>query len=169
MRSHKRLIDLTAATMSVAISLLAVPTVSQARELEPGQIDNNFLLVVGNTPVFYSNSDDVLGDGTVSFDPDTFTLEFKNATITKGYDHNGLTYGVYSFSGAPFKIKGNVTFSGRDVGMYFDKESDIMITDATIDIDCNCSGMTSSAFTFNNCVPSAPRTKGKSTYLNVQL
>jgi hypothetical protein len=42
---------------------------------------------VGKTRVTYSNKDDVLGDGTVSFDDTTNTLTLDNATISETYEY----------------------------------------------------------------------------------
>jgi len=46
---------------------------------------------VGGTPITPQNSNDVLGDGTVSYDPDTATLTLKNAALS-GYQDNLSTY-----------------------------------------------------------------------------
>lgn len=52
-------------------------------------------LWVGNTQVTSMNKDNVLGDGTVSFNPDTNTLTLSGVTITqKGTNNSGINYGT---------------------------------------------------------------------------
>jgi len=54
-------------------------------------------LVVGGVPVTVENMNDVLGDGTVSYDPYTMTLTLEGANITSGYAYkDGHIAGIYA-------------------------------------------------------------------------
>nr|MCR5177864.1 carbohydrate-binding domain-containing protein [Lachnospiraceae bacterium] len=62
---------------------------------------------VGDTKVNYSNKDNVLGDGKVSYDPDTKTLRFIDADITSF----SPTYGACVYSDSDLRIEGSVKLS----------------------------------------------------------
>ena len=50
------------------------------------QESETYALLVAGTQVTKTNQNDVLGDGTVSYDPDTHTLTLNNAHLTLGED-----------------------------------------------------------------------------------
>lgn len=131
-----------AATMSIAISTLSVPMVSLAATVPDEEIDTNYHIYVAGRPVVKSNCKDVLGDGTVSYDPENQTLNFKDAKITSGYTENGQTYGIYALDS--FNITGNVSISGVDNGIVTKEHWDtsIQIVDgADLDIECKYEGL----------------------------
>ena len=53
---------------------------------------NPYKLWVGGVQVTSDNKDDVLGDGKVTYDPDTCTLNFDNVTELNGTHNNTLVY-----------------------------------------------------------------------------
>jgi len=64
-------------------------------------------LVVGGVPVTVENMNDVLGDGTVSLNPNTFTLTLNNANITSGYAYkDGHIAGIYTDGDLNIKVVG---------------------------------------------------------------
>ena len=71
-------------------------------------------LWIVDTPVIEENKDDVLGDGTVRFDPETNTLTLTNANITTG-DKDHAIHSVIK----PLNIvlEGENTVSGKIVGI----------------------------------------------------
>ncbi|WP_026494273.1 Ig-like domain-containing protein [Butyrivibrio sp. WCD3002] len=76
----------------VTLSMMSVNTTYvRAVEVE------NYNLWVGNTRVTSANEDDILGDGTASFNHYTNTLTLEGSNITGSYSKNdGNTYGIYS-------------------------------------------------------------------------
>lgn len=83
------------------------------------------LFVQSTTQVTDDNKDDVLGDGTVKFDPSTFTLTLNGANLTgEGYD----TYGVcnYTYNGP---VPGDIAISKLTIWV----EGDCKVT---TDDDC---------------------------------
>ena len=56
----------------------------------------SYNIYVGGTEVTYENAADVLGDGTVSFNPNSNTFVFNNATITSGVKKYNDIGGFYS-------------------------------------------------------------------------
>ena len=56
-------------------------------DVDPNQQESEtYALLVAGTQVTKTNQNDVLGDGTVSYDPDTHTLTLNNAHLTLGED-----------------------------------------------------------------------------------
>lgn len=56
-------------------------------DVDPDQQESEtYALLVAGTQVTKTNQNDVLGDGTVSYDPDTHTLTLNNAHLTLGED-----------------------------------------------------------------------------------
>jgi hypothetical protein len=75
----------------VTLSMMSVNTTYvRAVEVE------NYNLWVGNTRVTSANEDDILGDGTASFNHYTNTLTLEGSNITSSYSNDGNTYGIYS-------------------------------------------------------------------------
>ena len=101
-------------------------------------------LNLGDIVVSEANKDDILGDGTASYDPDTFTLTlngYKNKGITTSLDKlnislaadsqnkiDGDTYGIYS-DGGSITISGDasLTITAGDTAI-FAKNGDISVT-----------------------------------------
>ena len=77
--------------------------------------EGNYSLWVGETQVSTHNADDVLGDGTVSYDADTNTLTLKGATIDIPYEDTwGITYGIYADGDLNLELEGTNTVQGSD-------------------------------------------------------
>ena len=94
-------------------------------------------LLIGGVTVTAENMDDVLGDGTVSYDPDTNTLTLNDAEIIVSEGHYGIrntgtlnicllgrnkvtcagTYGIYSTDDVVIDGSGSLEVSGSDVGI----------------------------------------------------
>ena len=94
-------------------------------------------LLVGGVTVTVENMDDVLGDGTVSYDPDTNTLTLNGAEILVSDGHYGIrntgtlniclqgqnkvicsgTYGIYSTDDMVIDGSGSLEVSGADFGI----------------------------------------------------
>ena len=75
--------------------------VSAVNEIGQGAVATTdvspYELVVGGVAVTAANMDDVLKDGTVSFDPETMTLTLNGADITSGYAYKaGRVAGIYA-------------------------------------------------------------------------
>lgn len=61
-------------------------------------LDNSYLIYVGGTLITKRNNGNVLGDGKVSYDPDTQTLTLSNASITTYYNRDSIiTLGIFSW------------------------------------------------------------------------
>ena len=81
-----------AGVLALAVSLTAVP--AYVRADEPVE----YSVWIGGEQVTSKNSSDVLGDGTVSYDPETRTVDFKDAEISQGYYNDDFRYvGVLSY------------------------------------------------------------------------
>ena len=70
---------------------------------------------VGGTQVNDENADNVLGDGTVSYDIGTNTLTLRNATITQGTHEESA---IYSNGNLNIVLEGENTVNAVDVGIY---------------------------------------------------
>lgn len=110
--------------------------------LEPNK--ESFRVWIGSKQVTYSNHDDILGDGKATFDPETYTLELNNPTIsdynTFGNDHSAIIYSevdnltvsgnfiqtdaaaqyCIANGGGNLSIKGDFALSGTLAGVYCD-------------------------------------------------
>lgn len=76
----------------------------------------NYPLWVGSTQVSSENAGDVLGDGTVSYDPDTATLTLRNANITQAAQEKGA---IYSYDDVNVVLEGeNTVAAGGENGIY---------------------------------------------------
>ena len=76
MKQFKRTLSLLLALLMVTGCLSGVTLTASAETI-------SYNLYIGYTQVTSDNMTDVLGDGTVSFDPDTNTLTLNNATLTE--------------------------------------------------------------------------------------
>ena len=70
---------------------------------------------VGGTQVNGENADNVLGDGTVSYDIGTNTLTLRNATITQGTHEESA---IYSNGNLNIVLEGENTVNAVDIGIY---------------------------------------------------
>ncbi len=70
---------------------------------------------VGGTQVNDENADNVLGDGTVSYDIGTNTLTLRNATITQGTHEESA---IYSNGNLNIVLEGENTVNAVDIGIY---------------------------------------------------
>ena len=76
--------------------------------------DGRYGITIGETPVTVANADDIFGDGTFSFDPETNTLTVTDATLEnmdgvwgRGIINNGV-------DGLTVRLVGTSTFSTRN-------------------------------------------------------
>ena len=84
---------------------------------------------MGSTQVTGANKDDILGDGTASFEPATNTLTLDNPTIT-GYAESTLRR--INAQGIDLTVKGKATIDGGQVGIMVEGGSLILNGDFTI-------------------------------------
>lgn len=70
-------------------------------------------LFVGGTEVTSANAADVLGDGTVSYDPNSQTLTLSNAKITKGEHEDAAVY--YEGGDLAIVLKGDNVVTGPEI------------------------------------------------------
>lgn len=136
---NRALLSSVAATMSVGIGMMAAPMASLALE-QGAEWDPNIQILVGETMVTAENANDVLGDGTVSYDVATNTLNLKDANITKGIDR-GTTCGIIAINS--INIAGNASISGVDIGILaISGDSTVNILNgADVNIDCDETGI----------------------------
>ena len=92
----------------------------------------HYLIWVNGTRVSDENADDVLGDGTVSYDPAANTLTLNGANITTAYeDEFGDQYGIYAESSLNLNLAGEntvtLTASGTEyyAGIWIDEALNI--------------------------------------------
>ena len=87
---------------------------------------NDYGLKVGDIEVTSINRDDILGDGKVSYNPETNTLTLNNATIT-GKD---CIYVAKTLSGLKILVQGEVTLNATHVArpaIYFNNSDNAVI------------------------------------------
>ena len=101
-------------------------------DVDPDQPESEtYDLWVAGKQVTETNQNDVLGDGTVSYDPDTHTLTLKDANLTPDGDAN-FTYWIDSELTEELTITGTATLSNAD-GIHTDgpltlKNADLTLT-----------------------------------------
>ncbi len=95
-------------------------------------------LWVAGKQVTETNQNDVLGDGTVSYDPDTHTLTLKDANLTLGEDAEGDVSGCIDSDLADMlTITGTATLSNADGIM---TTGPLTLKDATLTLTGNIEG-----------------------------
>lgn len=98
----------------------------------------NYDLWVAGTQVTKSNQSDVLGDGTVSYDPAAHTLTLNNAHLTLGEDaEEGISSCIDSQLAEELTITGTATLSNAD-GIL--TEGPLTLKDATLTLTGNIDG-----------------------------
>lgn len=100
------------------------------------QESETYALLVAGTQVTKSNQNDVLDDGTVSYDPNTHTLTLNNAYLTPDGDAN-FTYCIDSELTDMLTITGTATLSNAD-GIL--TEGPLTLKDATLTLTGNIDG-----------------------------
>ncbi len=84
---------------------------------------NGWPIWVAGTMITADNCADVLGDGTVSYDPENNVLTLENAVIeTENFD------GIYSEQSLTIRLVGANVIRTNDNGIYFDGATDAVIT-----------------------------------------
>lgn len=85
-------------------------------DVDPDQQESEtYALLVAGTQVTKSNQNDVLGNGTVAYDPDTHTLTLSDAHLTLGEDAEGDVSGcIDSELAEELTITGTATLSNAD-------------------------------------------------------
>ena len=81
----------------------------------PGTVVTTYPVWVGGVQVTDANKDDILGDGTASFDPSTNTLTLDGLNVGDGYHASGAS--IVS-TGIDLTVKGSATLSGGGYGIY---------------------------------------------------
>lgn len=95
------------------LALVAIASGAWAQE--------TYNLWVGSVQVTSANASNVLGDGKVSYNSETSTLTFNNATITQSVVGNTLKdyhKVLIQSNGIDLNITGNVTIEGGDCSIY---------------------------------------------------
>ena len=89
------------------------PVYLELKDVDPDQqASENYNLWVAGTQVTKTNQNDVLGDGTVSYDPDTRTLTLKDANLTLSGDaEEGIYCWIDSQLAEDLTITGTATLS----------------------------------------------------------
>ena len=83
---------------------------------QPAQAEE-YGLSIGPTKVTSDNAADVLGDGTVSYDPETSTLTLNNATLKHGRPDNSFCTAILTWVDLTIKLEGdNVILPESDTG-----------------------------------------------------
>ncbi len=77
-----------------------------------------YSLWVGGTRVTDDNKDDILGDSTCSFDPESNTLTLNNANITGGYSTHNIHVNNENISDLKISLKGTNSLNGQSFGVY---------------------------------------------------
>ena len=106
-------------------------------DVDPDQQESEtYDLWVAGTQVTETNQNDVLDDGTVSYDPNTHTLTLNNAYLTPDGDAN-FTYCIDSQLAEELTITGTATLSNAD-GIL--TEGPMTLKDATLTLTGNIDG-----------------------------
>ncbi len=82
------------------------------------QAATEYSLWVGGTKVTDDNKDDILGDGTCSFDPESNTLTLNNANITGAHSSSNIYVANPNISDLKISLKGTNSLSGQYKGVY---------------------------------------------------
>lgn len=108
-------------------------------DVDPDQQESEtYALLVAGTQVTKSNQNDVLGNGTVSYDPDTHTLTLSDAHLTLGEDAEGDVSGcIDSELAEELTITGTATLSNAD-GIL--TEGPLTLDNATLTLTGNIDG-----------------------------
>ena len=116
------------------------PAYLELTDVDPDQPESeNYDLWVAGTQVTKSNQSDVLGDGTVSYDPAAHTLTLNNAHLTLGEDaEEGISSCIDSdLTDDMLTITGTATLSNAD-GIL--TEGPLTLKDATLTLTGNIDG-----------------------------
>lgn len=91
---------------------------------------------VAGTQVNENNAGNVLGDGTVSYDPDTQTLTLNNAKINYQENRDDNTKGAILFNGGlNVKLVGENVITSVTSGIYANGAGDLVITGDALTVD----------------------------------
>ncbi|MBO4687698.1 MAG: hypothetical protein J5636_04225 [Clostridiales bacterium] len=121
--------------ISATLLLASVPAFRTLRA------DETYTLWVENVQVTDANKDDVLGDGTVSYNPEIKTLTFDQADLTDGSHEKGAC--VYSY-GIDLTVSGSATMNGSNYGILIDSDPEDIGRVTLIDADITGTSGTSS-------------------------
>ena len=127
---------------------LIAETISDTTPDTPSGPAEEYDIWVGGTLVTRGNAGDVLGDGTVAYDPATNTLTLRNATITEGYEVYGeAPCGIYASRGLTLYLVGDSTVGNNSLtdGVYMN--GDLTITGTG---SLNAVGSTTGVYVFGN-------------------
>ncbi len=128
MKTGRRILSLLLSLMLV-LCAVSVGGISAAAAEE-------YNLWVGGVRVTDDNKDDVLGDGTVSYDPVSGTLTLVNATIPGEYNDFKIYSGVSNLTIVP--IGNNVIADGSVYGIFTYDDGNLKITgNGTLDVSAD--------------------------------
>ena len=103
-------------------------TISDTTPDTPSGPAEEYDIWVGGTLVTSENAGDVLGNGTVAYDPDTNTLTLCGANITTPHEAGDYSYGIYAKGQLTIELEGQSTVGSNsiDFGVYMN--GDLTIT-----------------------------------------
>ena len=126
---------------------LIAETISDTTPDTPSGPAEEYDIWVGGTLVTSENAGDVLGNGTVAYDPDTNTLTLRDANITTPHEAGNYNYGIYAKGQLTIELVGDSTVGNNSLsdGVYMN--GDLTITGTG---SLNAVGSTTGVYVFRN-------------------
>ena len=126
---------------------LIAETISDTTPDTPSGPAEEYDIWVGGTLVTSENAGDVLGNGTVAYDPDTNTLTLRDANITTPHEAGNYNYGIYAKGQLTIELVGDSTVGNNSLsdGVYMN--GDLTITGTG---SLNAVGSTTGVYVFGN-------------------
>ena len=126
---------------------LIAETISDTTPDTPSGPAEEYDIWVGGTLVTSENAGDVLGNGTVAYDPDTNTLTLCDANITTPHEAGNYNYGIYAKGQLTIELVGDSTVGNNSLpdGVYMN--GDLTITGTG---SLNAVGSTTGVYVFGN-------------------
>lgn len=126
---------------------LIAETISDTTPDTPSGPAEEYDIWVGGTLVTRGNAGDVLGDGTVAYDPDTNTLTLRDANITTAHEAGNYSCGIYTEGKLTIELEGQSTVGSNSFyyGVYMN--GDLTITGTG---SLNAVGSTTGVYVFGN-------------------
>ena len=126
---------------------LIAETISDTTPDTPSGPAEEYDIRVGGTLVTSENAGDVLGNGTVAYDPDTNTLTLRDANITTPHEAGNYSCGIYTEGKLTIELVGDSTVGNNSLsdGVYMN--GDLTITGTG---SLNAVGSTTGVYVFGN-------------------